>query len=148
MKDPDAVIWHYQGLKGITHIRSSNARIKISLETVLVYLTERKTQYDFSTLLTITPEASYPEHPNAKPVGPIMRLIAETGANSVIDPCCGTGTTLVAAKQSRICGLGIELNPNYSALIQERLRQAVLPLPEPQQDPLFGEEQPCLPQRS
>lgn len=40
----------------------------------------------------------------------------------VLDPFCGTGTTLVACERTGRIGVGIELNPLYFKLMRERMR--------------------------
>lgn len=50
------------------------------------------------------------------------------GQGVVLDPFCGTGTTLVAAKNQNIPAIGIEISPRYCEIAVKRLRQEVLPL--------------------
>lgn len=45
---------------------------------------------------------------------------------TVLDPFCGTGTSLLAAQQTGRRGVGIELNPDYLAQALERCRQPAL----------------------
>ena len=40
----------------------------------------------------------------------------------VLDPFCGSGTTLMAAERTGRCGFGIELDPLYCDVILRRLR--------------------------
>lgn len=67
-----------------------------------------------------------PEHPTMKPV----ELVAYAMQNSskrgdkVLDPFCGSGTTLVAAAQMGRIGYGIELHPPYVDVIVSRLEAA------------------------
>jgi DNA modification methylase len=67
-----------------------------------------------------------PEHPTMKPV----ELVAYAMGNSskrgdkVLDPFCGSGTTLVAAAQTGRVGFGIELSPAYVDVIVKRLEDA------------------------
>lgn len=55
----------------------------------------------------------------------LVNVFAETG---VIDPFCGTGTTLVAAKNAGIKSIGIEIEERYCELAVKRLAQEVLSL--------------------
>lgn len=72
-------------------------------------------------------------HPAQKPLALIARLLL-IGGTSVLDPYCGTGTTLRAAKDSGMTGIGIEIEERYCELAAKRLDQQVLPFaaPEPQ----------------
>ncbi len=48
--------------------------------------------------------------------------------NSVLDPYCGSGTTLVAARLMGRRSIGIEIDERYAAATVERLRQTVMNL--------------------
>ena len=68
------------------------------------------------------------KHPTVKPVALmryLVRLVAPIGA-TVLDPFCGSGTTVEAAMLESCKAIGIELNPDYCADAIERLRQGVL----------------------
>jgi len=69
-------------------------------------------------------------HPTQKPASLIGRLIFNSSnmGDLVCDPMCGSGTTLVAAKQLGRKFIGMEINPDYVAIAEERLKQEVLKL--------------------
>jgi site-specific DNA-methyltransferase (adenine-specific) len=67
-------------------------------------------------------------HPTEKPVELFIQLINKfmVGADLILDPFLGSGTTAVAAKQlGRKC-IGIEIEEKYLKIAKERLRQEVL----------------------
>ncbi|MGB8442636.1 MAG: DNA methyltransferase, partial [Candidatus Acidiferrales bacterium] len=62
-------------------------------------------------------------HPTQKPVSalqPLVRSFSQLG-DLVLDPFCGSGSTLLAAKIEGRDFLGIELNPQYFETARERL---------------------------
>ncbi|EDN71717.1 methyltransferase [Beggiatoa sp. SS] len=64
-------------------------------------------------------------HPTQKPEGLIERMIlasSHEGAQ-VLDPFLGSGTTLRVCQQLNRACIGIELNPNYVKMSQERLQK-------------------------
>ena len=46
--------------------------------------------------------------------------------DTVLDPFAGSGSTLVACKQLNRNYIGIEINPEYVKIAQDRLKQEVL----------------------
>ncbi len=64
-------------------------------------------------------------HPTQKPEGLIERMVlASSNPNDlVLDPFAGSGTTLRVCRQTNRNCTGIELNPEYVAMIHERLRK-------------------------
>jgi site-specific DNA-methyltransferase (adenine-specific) len=64
-------------------------------------------------------------HPTEKPVSALMPLIGAFSQEGslVLDPFCGSGSTLVAARQLRRHFLGIELDSQYHAIASQRLQQ-------------------------
>jgi len=52
----------------------------------------------------------------------LVKTFAEVG---VIDPCCGTGTTLEAAKAANLPAIGIEIEEKYCEIAAKRLSQEV-----------------------
>ena len=60
------------------------------------------------------PKASR-EHPTAKPVELVKRLIANSllPGDVVLDPFLGSGSTLIACEELERCSFGIEIDPAY-----------------------------------
>lgn len=50
-----------------------------------------------------------------------------TEGDTVLDPFCGSGTTLAVARQLGRNGIGCELNPEYAAMAEDRIGTAVAP---------------------
>ena len=55
-------------------------------------------------------------------------LAGSAAGDTVLDPFLGSGTTLAVAKQHGRNGIGVELNPEYVALAQQRIDTVALPL--------------------
>jgi site-specific DNA-methyltransferase (adenine-specific) len=68
--------------------------------------------------------ASTRKHPAPFPVELAYRLVRMFSfvGDIVIDPFCGTGTTLVAAMKSGRNSIGIEIDSEYCRITEERLR--------------------------
>lgn len=66
------------------------------------------------------------DHPAPFPLSLPARAIATTGAESIIDPFLGSGTTLRAAKDAGIRGIGIEISERYCEIAAKRLAQGSL----------------------
>ena len=67
--------------------------------------------------------ASTKEHPAPFPLELAYRLVRmfSFAGDFVLDPFCGTATTLLAAMQCSRNGLGVEIDPAYFALAADRL---------------------------
>lgn len=65
-------------------------------------------------------------HPTQKPVKALLPLIEAFSKEGslVLDPFCGSGSTLVAARESNRRYLGIELDSRHHAAANRRLRAA------------------------
>lgn len=94
-----------------------------------------KTHYKlYSDYLINSPVAAkyardiFNEHPSQKPIRLIKKLVAEFSQEGdlILDPFAGSGTTLKAAKDLNRRYLGIEINPDYVKIAQDRLKQEVL----------------------
>jgi DNA modification methylase len=94
-----------------------------------------KTHYrHFSDYLINSPVAAqyardiFNEHPSQKPVRLMKKLVNEFSDpdSLILDPFAGSGTTLLAAKDLGHPYIGIEINPEYIKIAEQRLRQEVL----------------------
>lgn len=65
-------------------------------------------------------------HPAPFPVSLPARAIATTGAQSVVDPFLGSGTTLRAAANAGISAIGIEIEERYCEIAAKRLEDPPL----------------------
>jgi len=66
-------------------------------------------------------------HPCARPLPQVRWLVSRFAAGPILDPFCGTGTTLVAAKYSGWPAIGIEIEERFCEQAVRRLEQGVLP---------------------
>lgn len=75
------------------------------------------------TIWQIKPEAAN-EHPAPFPIELATAcLTLTTEPNDIVfDPYCGSGTTLLAAKQLGLQGIGCELDSDYCSIIHDRLK--------------------------
>ncbi len=85
-------------------------------------------QYDKSPRHTDDCESS--GHPLPKPIALEKKLISRLSkpGDIVLDPFCGSGTTIVAAKSLGRKYIGIEIEEKYCHIAVERLRQTVMDL--------------------
>ncbi len=65
-------------------------------------------------------------YPTQKPVALLERIIScsSNEGDTVLDPFCGSGTTLVAAKKLNRNYIGIDMNPDAIAIARERLHES------------------------
>ena len=68
------------------------------------------------------------DHPAPFPLSLATKCIATTGAQLVLDPFAGSGTTLRAAKDLGRKAIGIELEERYCEIAAKRMAQEVLAL--------------------
>lgn len=70
------------------------------------------------------------DHPAEKPVALLMRIIENSTKTGelVMDPFCGSGSTLVAAKQAGRKSVGIEIEEKWCEVAAKRLQQEMLSL--------------------
>ena len=64
-------------------------------------------------------------HPNQKPISILRKLIARSSNQSdmILDPFCGSGTTLIAALETRRKSIGIEISEEYFEVAKKRLER-------------------------
>ena len=67
-------------------------------------------------------------HPTQKPLELICKIIdcSTDEGDIVLDPFLGSGTTIEACKIMKRNYIGIEINPDYCKIAEDRLRQGVL----------------------
>lgn len=65
-------------------------------------------------------------HPHAKPPALMGYFLSKHHAELIIDPCCGCGPTLRAAKDHGRKAIGIEIDERYAEIAANRLAQEVL----------------------
>jgi site-specific DNA-methyltransferase (adenine-specific) len=63
-------------------------------------------------------------HPTQKPEGLIERMVLASSdeGDLVLDPFAGSGTTLRVCQQLKRKGIGIEINPEYVLMTEERFK--------------------------
>lgn len=73
-------------------------------------------------------QANRQNHPTQKPEALFERMILASSdeGDFIIDPFCGSGTSLRVCQQLKRNGLGIEINEAYVSIIKERLSQPFL----------------------
>lgn len=66
-----------------------------------------------------------PNHPSPKPIEYMLKIVDRFSVEggTVLDPFCGSGTTLVACYKLNRHYLGFEVSADYCAMIHERLAE-------------------------
>jgi site-specific DNA-methyltransferase (adenine-specific) len=67
-------------------------------------------------------------HDCPKSLNFMMAIVRRLQGDVLLDPFCGSGTTLVAAKRQGVKAIGIEIEERYCEIAAKRLQQEVLPL--------------------
>jgi site-specific DNA-methyltransferase (adenine-specific) len=66
-------------------------------------------------------------HPHQKPISLLTFIINYSGATgTVLDPYCGSGSTLLESKNAGMRAIGIEIEEKYCEISAKRLAQGVL----------------------
>jgi site-specific DNA-methyltransferase (adenine-specific) len=70
------------------------------------------------------------DHPTEKPLWLFKKLMLASSNEfqSVLDPFLGSGTTLVACKELKRNGIGIEINEKYCEIAKKRLQNTQVPM--------------------
>ena len=71
------------------------------------------------------PDGDTGDHPTPKPLKLMDKLLARVPGAVVVDPFCGTGTTLISAKNLGRKAIGIEIEEKYCEIAAKRLSQEV-----------------------
>jgi len=81
--------------------------------------------YDERARFTVMIGGTREFHPTAKPLALMERLVrvASDVEQIILDPFCGSGTTLVAAKKLGRHFLGFEISPEYCEIARRRLAE-------------------------
>lgn len=126
--------WSQSRLRNLseTDRRRDNSRVQSGFGKKIENWIGRELAYPDNVLYLAT-ECSNREHSAAFPVelpAWFIKLFTQPG-DVVLDPFLGSGTTAVAARQLGRCCIGIEMNPTYFQVAQERLntmQETPLPL--------------------
>jgi hypothetical protein len=65
-------------------------------------------------------------HPCPRRIQHVQWLVNHFAGASLVDPFCGSGTTILAAKEAGVRGVGIEIEERYCEIAVKRLAQGVL----------------------
>lgn len=131
--------WSQSRLRNLseTDRRRDNSRVQSGFGKKIENWVGRELAYPDNVLYLAT-ECSNQGHSATFPVelpSWFIKLFTLPG-DVVLDPFVGSGTTAVAARQSGRRCIGIDINPEYIRLVQERLDTVAPQFPVP----LFGEE--------
>lgn len=99
-----------------------NNQIKNNGFTIIKILGNRMKKDIIESPVEITKDNHHPAVYPSYIVQELIKLLSREG-DIVLDPFCGSGTTCLAAKTLNRNYLGIELNPEYIALANERLSE-------------------------
>jgi len=83
-------------------------------------------RFFYSAKVTSAERGEGNNHPTVKPVDLmrwLCRLVTPRGG-TVLDPFCGSGSTLIAADAEQFHAIGCESSPEYAAIAEQRVRNA------------------------
>jgi DNA modification methylase len=119
-----------------------NRTFKRTWELIQVSRLRRVNGRDGSVLLFPVEQGRYEDHPTQKPIELMEYLLLKVtaGGELVVDPFCGSGSTLVAAKKLGRHFLGFEIDKTYCEIARKRIAlveaQPTLFEPKPEQTEL------------
>jgi len=64
------------------------------------------------------------EHPAERPLQHMDWLVRTFADDIILDPFCGSGTTCIAAIKNKLPYIGIDINPDYCKISEERIKAA------------------------
>jgi site-specific DNA-methyltransferase (adenine-specific) len=99
-----------------------NNQIKNNGFTIIKILGNRMKKDVIESPVEITKDNHHPAVYPSYIIQELIKLLSKEG-DTILDPFCGSGTTCLAAKTLNRQFIGIEINPNYVKLANNRLKQ-------------------------
>lgn len=83
----------------------------------------------FATERVLAGGSGQAAHPTQKPLAVMIPLVTRLPSGVALDPFMGSGTTGVACVRTGRRFIGIEINPDYYAIAERRIREAQMQIP-------------------
>jgi len=117
-------IWQYCWFKSNNMGHGSKYTNICVWEPFLIYGAAKRLGVD-GIFLPVVPQKDTGGHDCPKPIKLMIRLVNDLTdvGQEILDPFCGSGTTLVAAKQLGRKAVGIEISEKYCEIAVKRLAQ-------------------------
>lgn len=115
------LIWSKSGTMGHDPLPSQGFRR--SYELILFCIKNSQTHNTLLNDVIECPRQANSAHPAAKPVELLSRIMLSRlrPGDTVLDPCCGTGSIFPAANLGKFVATGIEIDPKFVELSRSRL---------------------------
>ena len=125
----DASIERLEKEGRIYRTRTGGIRIRYSLESTAEGILEPCLQgsvWDIPDMMH-APKTERSKYPTQKPLALLTRIIQASSKpnDTVLDPFCGSGTTLVAAKRAGRKYIGVDISRDATTLAESRLRDEI-----------------------